>query len=146
MSFTAQLSADYRFSPAPTLPRLCTSVLNRISDRYWENHFNIQTAGDAPSPHPDAHRYGYFAYHTSFSVFDHLQLKRSDVVVDLGCGKGRVSCLAASYPIKASVGVEIDPSLCAHAQANGARMRHRRAPLSFLCKSAVNFDYDDVTV
>lgn len=143
---TAQLSPEYRFTPAPTFPRACTSLLNRVCDRYWEKHFNIHTLGGAPSPHADANHYGYLAYHTYFSIFDRLAVKPTDVVVDLGCGKGRVSCVAASFTIKASIGVEIDPPLCELAEANGARMRHRRSPLSFACKSAVDFDYDDVNI
>lgn len=143
---TAELSPEYRFTPAPTFPRSCTSLLNRVCDRYWERYFNIHTLGGAPSPHADANHYGYLAYHTYFSIFDRLAVKPSDVVVDLGCGKGRVSCVAASYGIKASIGVEIDPPLCELAQTNGARMRHRRSPLSFVCKSAVDFDYDAVNI
>lgn len=142
----AQLSPDYRFTPAPRLPHLCTSLLNRICDRYWESLFNINTRGGAPSPHPDAHHYGYLAYHTYFSIFDRLQLTPADVVVDLGCGKGRVVCIAARYEIKSAVGVEIDPPLCAAAQANGQRLRLRRAPVGFACQSAVDFNYDEASV
>lgn len=141
-----QLSPEYRFTPAPTFPRYCTSALNRICDRFWEARFNINTRGGAPSPHADANHYGYLAYHTYFSIFDRLGLKPTDVVVDLGCGKGRVSCIAATYPIKASIGVEIDPPLTELARANGARMRGRRAPLSFVCASATDFDYDPVNI
>jgi predicted RNA methylase len=73
-------------------------------------------------------------------------LKPTDVVVDLGCGKGRVVCVAATYPVKSVVGVEIDPPLCELAEKNGARMRGRRAPVSFACVSATDFDYDDVNI
>jgi SAM-dependent methyltransferase len=142
----AQLSPEYRFSPAPTFPRYCTSALNRVCDRYWEWRYNIDTRGGAPSPHADAHHYGYLAYHTYFGIFDQLDLKPTDVVVDLGCGKGRVSCIAATYPIKESIGVEIDPPLAEQGQANAARMRGRRAPLRVVCQSATDFDYDQVNV
>jgi SAM-dependent methyltransferase len=142
----AQLSPEYRVTPAPILPRYTTSLLNRICDRYWELYFNIDTLGGAPSPHPDASHYGYLAYHTYFSIFDRLNLKPSDVVADLGCGKGRVSCLAAHYKIRASVGVEIHPPLYQLAHANGRRMKHRRSPLQFVCQSVVDFDYDEVNI
>src|SRR5215212_7913473 len=109
----ARISPEYRFSPAPVLPRYATSLLNRTCDRFWETYFNISTRGDAPSPHHDASRYGYLSYHTYWSIFDRLALTPDDVVVDLGCGKGRVSCLASHYRIKQSIGVEIDASLYA---------------------------------
>lgn len=143
---TAELSPEYRFTPAPSLPRNCTSALNRICDRYWEMRLNINTLGGAPSPHSDANHYGYLAYHTYFSIFDRLDLKPTDVVVDLGCGKGRVSCVAATYPIKQSIGVEIDPPLARLAEVNAGRMRLRRAPLRIVCQSATEFDYDQVNI
>jgi SAM-dependent methyltransferase len=146
MNPAAQLSAEYRFTPAPAVPRYITSVINRVSDRFWESYFHINTRGNAASPHPDAHRYGYLAYHSYFSIFDRLRIGESDVVADVGCGKGRVSCLAAHHQINRSIGIEIDPALWKIARANGARMCHRRSPLNFICGSAVDFDYDDVTV
>jgi SAM-dependent methyltransferase len=146
MPLAARLSSEYRFTPAPAFPRYCTSGLNRVDDRFWEMYFNIRTLGGAPSPHADANHYGYLAYHTYFSIFDRLRLKKSDVVADLGCGKGRVSCLAAHYKIRASIGVEIDPPLCELATENGARMRDRRSPLYFVCQSAADFSYDDVNI
>jgi len=142
----AELSSEYRFTRAPTLPRYCTSLLNRVCDRYWEAYFNINTLGGAPSPHSDANHYGSLAYHTYYSLFDRLKLQPTDVVADLGCGKGRVSCLAAHYRIRTSIGVEIDRPLWETAKANRARMKHRHSPLQFVCQSAVDFDYDDVNV
>ena len=143
---TAQVSPEYRFVPASGVPRYFTSALNRACDRWWEMRYNIETAGDAPSPHADANHYGCLAYHTYFSIFDRLELKPTDVVMDLGCGKGRVSCIAATYPIKESVGVEIDPPLTEQASVNAARMRGRRAPMSAICRSATEVDYDSVDI
>src|SRR5204862_8137057 len=118
MPATVAPSPDYRFTAAPTIPRLCTSVLNRICDQYWEKRLGVTTTGGAPSPHPDAHDYGSVAYHTYFSIFDALQLQPDDVVADLGCGKGRVIFTAAQYLIRESVGVEIDPPLAELAEKN----------------------------
>jgi precorrin-6B methylase 2 len=145
MSLVAELPAEYRFIPAPPLPRYCTSLVNRLSDFCWEARLGIRTKGDAPSPHEDANRYGYLAFHTYFSIFDRLALTPADVVVDLGCGKGRIVCAAATYDIREAVGVEIDPQLCALAEANAGRLRGRRAPLRIVGESAAEFDYDPVT-
>jgi SAM-dependent methyltransferase len=143
---TATLSPEYRFSPPPKFPRYCTSVLNRTADFLWEKRLGVCTTGGAPSPHADAHHYGYLAYHTYFSIFHRLDLQPSDVVVDLGCGKGRPVCIAATYRIKEAVGMEIDPPLCAIGAENGAKMRGRRAPIRFVCQSATDFNYDDATI
>lgn len=146
MPLAAQLSPEYRFTPAPALPRLCTSALNRLCDQFWEMRLGVVTTGGAPSPHADAHRYGSLAYHTYFSIFDALGLQPDDVVADLGCGKGRVIFTAAQYPIREAIGVEIDPPLACVAEINRSRLRVRRAPVRVVCQSAVDFDYDPVTV
>ena len=142
----AQLTAEYRYSPPSPWVHYCTSALNRTADFFWETRYNVTTTGYAPSPHPDAHHYGTLAYYTYFLIYDRLDLKPSDVVVDLGCGKGRPVITAATYPIKKAIGVEIDPPLCAQAAANGQQMRGRHAPIEFVCQSATDYNYDDVTV
>jgi len=124
---------------------LCTSLVNRVSDLGWESRLGIRTTQNAPSPHPDANRYGYLAFHTYFSILDKLALTPGDVVVDLGCGKGRVVCAAAQYKIREAIGVEIDPALAAHAESNLKQLRQRRAPVRIECCSATEFDYSTTT-
>jgi predicted RNA methylase len=144
-TLVTELTPEYNFSAAPAIPRYCTSLLNRACDFLWERKLNIRTTGGAPSPHPDARHYGCLAYDTYFRIFDRLQLNANDVVVDLGCGKGRVVCVAATYPVKEVVGVEIDPDLHKLGEVNGSIMRGRRAPLRFVCQSATEFNYDSAT-
>jgi predicted RNA methylase len=143
-TLVSELTPEYRFAAAPAIPRYCTSLLNRACDFVWERKLGIHTTGGAPSPHPDARHYGSLAYHTYFSIFDRLSLKPGDVVADIGCGKGRVVCIAATYPIKEAIGVEIDGALCALGEENGARMRQPHAPVRFACQSASEFDFEPV--
>ncbi|HVS53539.1 MAG TPA: class I SAM-dependent methyltransferase [Opitutaceae bacterium] len=145
MSLASGLSPEYRFAPAPVLPRLCTSAINRLDDFRWERRLGVRTTGGAAVERDDAHDYGYLAYHTYFAVLDALRLTPEDVVADLGCGKGRVVCIAAQYRVREVIGVEIDPALCVQAAINVARLRHRRTPVQFACQSAVDFDFDPVT-
>lgn len=128
-----------------SLAHYCTSAINRLSDAYWETRLGVATTGIAPSEHLDANRYGYLSYHTYFSIFARLGLAADDVVVDLGCGKGRVVCAAATMPIRESIGVEIDPELCAAAEANLTRLRGQRTAARIVRQSAVEFDYDRAT-
>lgn len=129
-----------------SLPHLCTSLVNRVSDLGWETRLGVRTTRNAPSPHRDANRYGYLAFHTYFAALDALKLKPHDVVVDLGCGKGRVVCAAAQYEIREAIGVEIDPVLASLAEHNTVQLRKRRAPTRVVCESAVEFDYSTTTV
>ena len=137
---SSQVVADK--SPA----HYCTSLVNRASDFLWERRLGIRTQGRAESPHPDAHAYGYLSFHTYFAILDSLNLTRTDVVADLGCGKGRIACAAALYDIRESIGVEIDPQLAAAAEANALRLRSRRASLRIVEDSATEIDYDPVSV
>lgn len=129
-----------------SLPQLCTSLVNRTSDLGWEWRLGVRTTRNAPSPHRDANRYGYLAFHTYFAALDALKLEPTDVVVDLGCGKGRVVCAAAQYPIREAIGVEIDPLLASMAEHNASQLRRRRAPVRVVCASATEFDYSTTTV
>jgi len=50
--------------------------------------------------------------------------------VDLGSGKGRVLLMAAEYPFKRIIGVELLPELSAVAEANLRRVRERASEIS----------------
>lgn len=67
-----------------------------------------------------------------------------DVVYDLGSGDGRIVIAAAQLGARA-VGVEIDPTLVAHAQAN-AMAAGVQARVRFLQQDAMTADVSDATV
>jgi SAM-dependent methyltransferase len=140
------LSPPNYFIKLPRIASLCTGALNRCSDAFWERRFNIATGGCIAPRHGDATRYESVPYHTMFKLLDRLQLGADDVVVDIGSGMGRAVCVAASYPIREAVGVELEPDLHAQAQANAARARRLRAPVRLHCGSAAEFDFARVTV
>ncbi len=48
-----------------------------------------------------------------------------DVFLDFGAGMGRAVCLAATYPFRSVIGVEISEELSDIARANLARIRHK---------------------
>ena len=129
----------------PPIPGACTGLINRVSDAYWERRLNVSTSGRRSIDFPDAERYEAVPYYVYFRLFDHIGLGPGDVAVDLGSGEGRMVCAAALYPIRRVIGVEIDPGLHEIATRNLARMKHARAPMSVVCQSATEFDYDEVT-
>lgn len=53
---------------------------------------------------------------------DHSQFS----FVDFGCGKGRVLCLAAEFPFKEIIGVELSRGLCDAADQNTTQMFEQR--------------------
>jgi predicted RNA methylase len=81
-----------------------------------------------------------------FRMLKLLDLKESDVFVDIGCGKGRVVCCASRLPIRKVVALELNGKLLTKALDNAMTMRGRRAPIDPVNKSAEEYDYEDATV
>lgn len=145
-SATARLHTDNKFIVLPRFPSACTGLLNRMSDIVWEKRFNLATAGHRDIAYADAVFYEPLPYYALFKVLVQLALRPGDVFVDLGSGMGRAVCVAASFPIRAAVGVEIDSELYQISRANAARVRSQRAPIQLHHQSATDFDYSDATV
>lgn len=134
------------FIELPRIPSAYTGLVNRLSDRLWERRFNITTTGRREIDRPDAHRYESVPYYAIFKILDQLGLKPDDVVVDLGSGMGRPVFVAASYPIRKAIGVEIEPDLHVAALENAGRAKRLRAHVEFHCQSALDFDFREITV
>ena len=64
--------------------------------------------------------------------------------VDLGAGMGRAVLLAAGFPYRAVVGVELNPTLARIARKNLARWRaagRAQAPMRMLCRDATEYRF-----
>lgn len=71
----------------------------------------------------------------------------TDHFVDIGCGRGRVLCVAALHPLARVAGVEINEVSAAAAKSNLARMRWQRAKSwSITAGSAIDYDYAGATI
>lgn len=62
-------------------------------------------------------------YDMLLHFFDKINLSSFHHFVDIGCGKGRTLCVAASYGIKKISGVELSTPLCAIAKQNIAQVK-----------------------
>jgi SAM-dependent methyltransferase len=80
------------------------------------------------------------AFHSTNSPYDELDLlfadveiAPSDVIVDVGCGKGRsLNWLLDRYPENRIYGIELDPEICART----ARRLRRRSKVTIVCGDA----------
>ena len=75
-----------------------------------------------------------------------VHLRPSDVVYDLGCGLGRIICLAAQYEVRQCIGVELSEVFAEGACENARRLRGRRSRIDILQADAATLDYSDATV
>jgi SAM-dependent methyltransferase len=116
----------------------------------FDAQFGVDTSGliyELPSGHRhDLYNNGYFAVAPSVfhAVMGALQLDfERFTFVDVGSGKGRALLLAADYPFRKIIGIELSPELDRIARANIARYRGARhqPPTVSLLGDAAEFDW-----
>lgn len=112
-------------------------------DAGWERRLNILT-GASDYEREDANHSRYEP--TSYAVLERLAdsgyIRREDVLVDYGCGKGRVGFFLNHAVGCRTIGVEYDARLCALARENLSRCAIRNARegrVSFVCMSAERY-------
>jgi SAM-dependent methyltransferase len=81
-----------------------------------------------------------------YKIFRILNPGNSDIIYDIGSGKGRFLCVAARKRIKKCVGIELFESLSEIAKQNACRLRRRKAPIDIFCMDASVADYSDGTI
>ncbi len=121
-------------------------LTSKIAGLYWETYLGIKTRGMKPSSHEDGVYYNTVSYLALFRLFTELNFSNNDVFVDIGCGKGRIVCCAATLGIRKAIGIEIDPELAEIAQRNCEAMRQKRASTEIKVGSAESFSYKDANV
>ncbi len=69
-----------------------------------------------------------------------------DVFGDLGCGMGRIVCVAARKTVRKSIGVELLEPLCEIAHRNATLLRGRKASIQIVCGDATTVDLSEGTI
>lgn len=101
-------------------------ILYRISDYHFDLKYHTDTANTIPLAGliiASANKDRGYPYQPTMTLpfnrlMDKLSLPADSVMVDFGCGKGRVLMLAALRGIKKSVGIEFSEELCNIARKN----------------------------
>jgi SAM-dependent methyltransferase len=120
-----RLYAAFRKSPWLA----CQVAIDRVADWKEERRLNIRTAGLTPietlmDNWEGNHDYAPTSIRAFRTFLQHIDIAPGrDVFVDFGSGKGRVLVLAAHYPFKRVIGVEVAPAMIADAQANLRRAK-----------------------
>ena len=123
----------------------------RLENAFYEYRLGLSTHGLynwlPGNWSTDEHLYYYAtSYRRIFRILDALRLGRSDTFIDLGCGKGRVTCCASLYPVGEVIGIEDVQELCAVAENNLRILEPRRAKTRIVHCRAEEFDYSTGTV
>lgn len=112
-----------------------------MTDAQWEKKLNIGT-GAARHEKDDKNHSRYEP--TPYAVLERLAksglIGRDDVLIDYGCGKGRVGFFVSHMTGCRSIGVEYDARLHAAAEENLSRFTGQRGQVGFVCENAESFD------
>lgn len=108
------------------------AMANAANDGMWERVLGIETSGKDCEP---------TTYRVLFRLFSAINFQPDDVLVDYGCGRGRVMCIAARMNLARVTGVEINPDSAAWAKRNLENLRGRKVrDWSVYAGSAEDFD------
>lgn len=109
-----------------------------MNEQQFEKLLNITTAGFQYGYPKLAkyHRYEPTPYEGLEQLFTQYELPKDAVVVDMGCGKGRVPIYVHHRFNVRAVGIEMDPKFFVEAEHNRAqylkKAKFRQTPLTFI--------------
>ena len=133
-----------------------TRVLSyRFSEEWHDRRLNIRTPRgrisltDYGEDHPDYIFHEVTPYAAIFAALEGHPRTDHDVLVDVGCGMGRVLAAAATKPFRRIIGVELVQSFVDEARENlrRAKPRLRCRDVEVIQANALDFEFpDDMTV
>lgn len=82
-----------------------------------------------------------------YRIMKSIRPKRDDVFLDIGCGVGRATCVAAFFGFARVIGIDNNPTMASIASTNVAAFRHARCPVEIVLADATSYEVpEDVTV
>jgi SAM-dependent methyltransferase len=85
-------------------------------------------------------------YKDIMQILHYIHLKPTDVFIDIGCGKGRMLCCAATFNVKKAIGIEHAPEMSFAAMENAYMLREKKSPIEIYIADAAKFDYEEGTI
>ena len=117
-------------------------MLAKKKELNWDRKLNIQTTGRDDSA-ADAYHHPYEP--TPYSVLERLAesgyIDRDNVVVDYGCGKGRVGFFLHHALGCKTIGLEYDERIFLQAVQNSTS--YADSQVTFLCQNAAEYELED---
>lgn len=113
-----------------------------MTEAQWDKKLKIQTMGRLDA-HADEYHYPYEP--TPYSVLERLAesgyLQAENILVDYGCGKGRVGFFLHHAVGCRAIGLEYNPEIFQQAEEN--RKSYGKVGVTFLCENAEMFSVKD---
>lgn len=137
--------------------RIANPIVN-LDTRMFDNRWGVRTAGRVPmreyelSPDAVEHGTGFESMISKHfrDVIRSIEVSDDSVLLDVGCGKGKVLLLGAEHDFKRIVGIDVVPSLCEEARKNVELARSKgkggNAEIYVTCINALDYDFTDEDV
>ena len=127
--------------------------IRRIFSTAVDHRLNIVTTDETVADATGVDRSVYLGTYRALGwtgisrMLRHLRVQSTDVLLDIGCGAGRVVCVAARSPLKRVIGIDRAPEFIQLARRNAAAVRGKRAEIEIAEVDATQFVVpDDVTI
>ncbi len=101
---------------------------------------------DIGALHRDSRIYEPADYSLLYKIFRIIKLTSDDKICDVGCGMGRIPCVAASLGVKHAYGIELDRDLADIAIENAENLRRPHSPITILVGDAALADYSEYSI
>lgn len=110
-----------------------------MTEQQWDKRLKIHTCG-RDDFHSDEYHYPYEP--TPYAVLERLveseYITSDSIVIDYGCGKGRVGFFLNSQIDCEVIGIEYDEKIFSIAEQNGKEFHNNN--ISFLCRKAEEYE------
>jgi peptidoglycan/xylan/chitin deacetylase (PgdA/CDA1 family)/glycosyltransferase involved in cell wall biosynthesis/predicted RNA methylase len=94
----------------------------------------------------DARDFETVAHLAIHKVIGLIRPRSEDVIIVLGCGKGRAVCHFSRQSVRKVIGIELSARLCEVARSNSRRLRGRRAPIEIRNADAARAEMSEGTI
>ena len=147
---TAVANLLRRFPGLPAIVHVARGLRANLIDR----RLNINTV-PTPDRHPSSNLSTLFGDAIEYQVVDYQVLRHyiepvkvgaDDVLIDIGCGMGRVLCVFSRKGIRKCIGIEFSGDLARIAERNARSIRGRHGPIEVRIGDAAEADYSEGTI
>jgi SAM-dependent methyltransferase len=137
----------------PGLPNM-VHIARRLRENIIDRRLNIRTARPLDrrpsiglsSSFGDALEYQVVDYQLLRRYMEPLRIGPDDVLIDIGCGMGRVLCVFARTRLRKCIGIEISEELASIAKRNARSLHGCRTPIEIRVGDAAEADYSVGTI
>jgi len=128
--------------------RRAERYLLNVIETIWDFRYNINTRSDDLNPaFPDDEGYDPISYPGLGCIRGKIEFHPQEVLVDIGCGRGRALCVFSREPqVARCVGIEYHAIHAGIAQRNAQSVRGRLAAITIIQGDASEQNYADMTL